>query len=241
LQVELEEQEGENVDGNNVNEEVDNGEEPGDDEDFQPGYEQAAVAEEQVAQAEKGEPEGRRGKKRKVEGQRRSLIQRVKVSYAEEENNYESDSNAEETEDFDEEKRDDDSQKGGAKKGTTGRKAYACPEPGCNKVFYHTAHLSIHGRSKHEYPRLPCKVDECHDTFTTCSARLYHMRAKHGQYSPYNCKMGGCGKAYYNKTLLDDHGRSAHGHAKLVCGVEGCTSSFSSYYGLIRHKRTYHR
>jgi uncharacterized Zn-finger protein len=113
---------------------------------------------------------------------------------------------------------------------------YVCQEPGCDKTFPDKKLLQAHGRSQHSQPKMPCKVAGCVFSFCSKTGMLLHMRAIHNQATPYVCPDPDCNKKFCDRSRLDDHRRSTHGHSKLVCGVGGCTASFCSKSGLQEHK-----
>ena len=64
---------------------------------------------------------------------------------------------------------------------------------------------------------------------------LLHKISKIG----HDSKILGCARRFEQKSALEDHGRSQHGHPKLKCSVPECGSQFNSSSNLKYHSR-YH-
>ena len=90
---------------------------------------------------------------------------------------------------------------------------------------------------------LSCRRKGCNKSFKWLSALGRHMYKAH----TLKCPEADCDRRFGTLSMvginsdLQVHLRAAHGHAKLVCGVGGCTRSFVHVKDLQRHKRAKHR
>jgi len=57
----------------------------------------------------------------------------------------------------------------------------------------------------------------------------------------FRCGEEGCGERFSRRKLLEDHGRTKHGNAKLRCTEPGCDKEYFYYNGLNQHKQFIHQ
>ncbi|XP_026878118.2 zinc finger protein ZIC 2b [Electrophorus electricus] len=84
----------------------------------------------------------------------------------------------------------------------TGEKPFACPFPGCGKVFARSENLKIHKRTHTGEKPFLCEFDGCDRRFANSSDRKKHMHV-HTSDKPYLCKM--CDKSYTHPSSLRKH------------------------------------
>ncbi|XDV15123.1 hypothetical protein PO909_015254 [Leuciscus waleckii] len=84
----------------------------------------------------------------------------------------------------------------------TGEKPFACPFPGCGKVFARSENLKIHKRTHTGEKPFQCEFDGCDRRFANSSDRKKHMHV-HTSDKPYLCKL--CDKSYTHPSSLRKH------------------------------------
>ncbi|XP_037893479.1 pair-rule protein odd-paired isoform X2 [Glossina fuscipes] len=92
----------------------------------------------------------------------------------------------------------------------TGEKPFACPHPGCGKVFARSENLKIHKRTHTGEKPFKCEFKDCERRFANSSDRKKHSHV-HTSDKPYNCRHIGCDKSYTHPSSLRKH-MKVHGN-----------------------------
>ena len=100
--------------------------------------------------------------------------------------------------------------------------------------------MQDHARVAHSDQKFSCPVECFLQDFKTYKILWRHKTLLHkiGKIG-HDCKIPGCDRRFEQKSALEDHGRSQHGHPKLKCSVPECGSKFNSSSKLKYHSR-YH-
>ena len=111
----------------------------------------------------------------------------------------------------------------------------------CLKKFSAKSSLKKHIKVVHnnEKPHA-CPQPDCEQKFGQKLDLKRHMMKFHNLEKPYTCTEQNCDVKFVICRELGDHLRSAHGAAKMVCGIENCSATFTYYHSLWRHNRKYH-
>ncbi|XP_039262997.2 uncharacterized protein LOC120339021 [Styela clava] len=88
----------------------------------------------------------------------------------------------------------------------TGEKPFACPFPGCGKMFARSENLKIHKRIHTGERPFTCTFPGCDRRFANSSDRKKHSHV-HTSDKPYTCKIKGCDKNYTHPSSLRKHMR----------------------------------
>ncbi|EDO35944.1 predicted protein, partial [Nematostella vectensis] len=86
----------------------------------------------------------------------------------------------------------------------TGEKPFACPFPGCGKLFARSENLKIHKRTHTGEKPFICEFPGCDRRFANSSDRKKHSHV-HTSDKPYICKVDGCNKSYTHPSSLRKH------------------------------------
>lgn len=86
----------------------------------------------------------------------------------------------------------------------TGEKPFACPFPGCGKLFARSENLKIHKRTHTGEKPFVCEFPGCDRRFANSSDRKKHSHV-HTSDKPYICKIDGCNKSYTHPSSLRKH------------------------------------
>ena len=86
----------------------------------------------------------------------------------------------------------------------TGEKPFACPFPGCGKLFARSENLKIHKRTHTGEKPFVCEFPGCDRRFANSSDRKKHSHV-HTSDKPYMCKIDGCTKSYTHPSSLRKH------------------------------------
>jgi|ERR1712192_6940 len=118
-------------------------------------------------------------------------------------------------------------------------KPFQCDQ--CLKKFSQKHNLRNHIGIVHnrEKPHA-CPQPGCAEIFGLKTSLRRHMVKVHNFEKPYHCVEKNCDKKCLDHRTLNDHLRSAHGAAKLVCGFQNCAATFNSRGGLFYHEMKYH-
>ncbi|KAL7852446.1 hypothetical protein SRHO_G00182310 [Serrasalmus rhombeus] len=106
----------------------------------------------------------------------------------------------------------------------TGEKPFACPFPGCGKVFARSENLKIHKRTHTGEKPFMCEFSGCDRRFANSSDRKKHMHV-HTADKPYLCKL--CDKSYTHPSSLRKHMKV---HDEQSALKEDCSPGGSSGY-----------
>uniref|UniRef100_A0A3B1JUS8 Zic family member 2 (odd-paired homolog, Drosophila) b n=1 Tax=Astyanax mexicanus TaxID=7994 RepID=A0A3B1JUS8_ASTMX len=106
----------------------------------------------------------------------------------------------------------------------TGEKPFACPFPGCGKVFARSENLKIHKRTHTGEKPFMCEFNGCDRRFANSSDRKKHMHV-HTADKPYLCKL--CDKSYTHPSSLRKHMKVHDEQSPLK---EDCSPGGSSGY-----------
>jgi len=119
-------------------------------------------------------------------------------------------------------------------------RGFKCQEPGCGYAVARDRCLLDHGRAKHGHPKLVCPEQGCKKAFVRYNSLSLHKKTVH-EGLLLKCGKLGCDYTAIKEQQLADHGRAKHDHPKLVCPEPDCDLKFTSYSGLMVHKKTVHQ
>ena len=143
---------------------------------------------------------------------------------------------------------------------------YPCEKENCGKLFNTKKNLEKHIEVVHDKVRAKC--DLCDEDFPTTQSCKQHKADVHGFDAPFACTQ--CDKRFVLVGLLNQHTRLGHskrarkrrvvhgcqpkedkpvadtveqedGSKKYLCRHPGCSASFPSYAGLVRHDKIAHK
>uniref|UniRef100_A0A673GDE9 Zinc finger protein ZIC 2-like n=1 Tax=Sinocyclocheilus rhinocerous TaxID=307959 RepID=A0A673GDE9_9TELE len=107
----------------------------------------------------------------------------------------------------------------------TGEKPFACPFPGCGKVFARSENLKIHKRTHTGEKPFQCEFDGCDRRFANSSDRKKHMHV-HTSDKPYLCKL--CDKSYTHPSSLRKHMKVHEDQGPVVDSSPAGSSGYES-------------
>ncbi|KAM3863385.1 zinc finger protein ZIC 2-B-like [Diretmus argenteus] len=108
----------------------------------------------------------------------------------------------------------------------TGEKPFACPFPGCCKVFARSENLKIHKRTHTGEKPFVCDFFGCDRRFANSSDRKKHMHV-HTSDKPYVCKM--CDKSYTHPSSLRKHMKVHDSSSSSLSASDGSPAASSGY------------
>ena len=118
-------------------------------------------------------------------------------------------------------------------------RAFLCQEIDCGRKFSQKRVLRDHMCSAHGVGE-PFKCSICSKVFGSMGILSRHIKIVHQKEKAFICQEPGCGKKFGQKPALQDHMRSAHGAAKLVCMKAECSATFVWATALYKHMREDH-
>ena len=116
-------------------------------------------------------------------------------------------------------------------------KPYQCSQ--CLKKWSRKYHLNRHIEVLHKKAK-PHQCSPCSEKFSKKHSLNRHMMEVHNFEKPHHCDEQDCDEKFLELRDLRDHLRSAHGAAKLVCGVQNCAATFTLRRTLLSHKMKHH-
>ena len=102
----------------------------------------------------------------------------------------------------------------------TGEKPFACPFPGCGKLFARSENLKIHKRTHTGEKPFICEFPGCDRRFANSSDRKRHSHV-HTSAKPYIYQVEGCNKSYTHPSSLRIHMQL---HTKLTETIHSSAS-----------------
>jgi len=111
---------------------------------------------------------------------------------------------------------------------------FYCLVEACGKRFIEEGELARHNRRKHGHPKIDCGT--CGWEFSSYLNLEMHLMKKHQapkMHKRRRCEEESCSQKFLSQTVLEDHGRSKHGHPKLQC--TNCRKQFKLFNSHQRH------
>ena len=116
-------------------------------------------------------------------------------------------------------------------------KPFQCTQ--CLKKFGDKGSLNRHIEVVHKKSK-PHQCSHCSEKFSLKHLLKIHMMRVHNFKKPHPCVEQNCDEKFAQLSELRDHLRSAHGAAKLVCGVQNCAATFTRRRTLLYHRTRHH-
>lgn len=123
------------------------------------------------------------------------------------------------------------------------KRVFACPAPGCGRIFPHYSRLQTHELSHvpHEERRFACDAGSCRQRFNSAQHLAAHRLAKHDAMTARRYLCDVCGAGFRKNALRSAHMAAEHdGQQAYRCNVEGCAASFALPSRLKKHAHRVH-